>query len=344
MKAEDHRQITAWLYFGAIAIIIQILLGGITRLSGSGLSITEWKPPLGSIPPLNELEWQESFNKYKQIAQFRLVHPHFQLQDYKSIFFWEWLHRNWARFLGFAFLLPLIYFIVTRKISRKLLPALSILFLLGVLQGLIGWIMVKSGLNDTSTKVDHIRLAIHFIAAIILLCYTLWFAYSLSLRNIRMRHRPRYAKLNLSIILLLSIQMIYGAFMAGSNAAFAAITWPDINGYFIPPESLNSSSIASMLSNNPIMIQLVHRNLAYIIALLVVVLYVRSSDWNINKKLSRIRLAPLLLVFFQCALGSFTLLHSMHPAYKAFALIHQFTGILLLISLLTTLFLNLKED
>ncbi|TCC81686.1 COX15/CtaA family protein, partial [Pedobacter hiemivivus] len=172
MKVKDNKQIATWLYFGAGTIIIQILLGGITRLTGSGLSITEWQPLLGTIPPLNQSAWQTSFDKYKEIAQFHIVNSHFTLEDYKSIFFWEWLHRNWARFIGIAFLFPLIYFLIRKKIEKKLLFSLLFLFILGLLQAIIGWIMVKSGLNDINIKVNHIRLSIHFVAALILLCYT----------------------------------------------------------------------------------------------------------------------------------------------------------------------------
>jgi|GEM_PF-5293827 len=232
MKAKNKRLIANWLYFGACCIAIQILLGGITRLTGSGLSITEWQPLIGSIPPITEGEWLLSFHKYQQIAQFHVLNAHFSLEDYKSIFFWEWLHRNWARFLGLAFLLPMAYFIFHKKISRKLIPALSILFLLGLLQGVIGWIMVKSGLNQTSIRVDHIKLAIHFIAALLLLCYTLWLAFSMSMQELKMRHRLRFTTLNAVLLALLVLQMIYGTFMAGSNAALAAITWPDMNGTF----------------------------------------------------------------------------------------------------------------
>lgn len=344
MRAKDNKQVAIWLYFGALTIIVQILLGGITRLTGSGLSITEWKPLLGTVPPLTHADWEISFNKYKEIAQFHIVNSHFTLEDYKQIFFWEWLHRNWARFIGLAFIIPLLYFIIRKKISKKLLFPLIILFLLGMLQAVIGWIMVKSGLNDVNTKVNHIRLSLHFVAALILLCYTLWLAFSLSLQHIRMRHRLRFTKLNIFILILLSLQMIYGAFMAGTNAALAAISWPDINGYLIPPEiAIKQTSLIS-ITNNLLTIQFIHRTLAYTLAILVGILYIRSSSWKINKTLSLIRLMPLVLVLLQCIIGVSTLLNSLNAHYKSYALLHQFTGILLLISLLLLLFLNLKKD
>lgn len=343
MKARDNKQIAIWLYLGAISIIIQILLGGITRLTRSGLSITEWKPLLGTIPPLNQSAWQVSFDKYKEIAQFHIVNSHFTIENYKFIFFWEWLHRNWARFIGIAFIIPFIYFLIRKKINQKLLLSLLFLFILGLLQAVIGWIMVKSGLNDLNIKVNHIRLSFHFIAALILLCYTLWLAFSLSLQDIKMKHRRRFPKLNLFILLLLTLQMIYGAFMAGSNAALAAVTWPDMNGFVIPPEISLQKMNLSWITNDLLTIQFIHRTLAYLIFILVFILYIKSFSWKINPTLSLIRLTPLLLVILQCIIGITTLLNHINGNYKSFALLHQFTGILLLISLVLYLFLNLKK-
>ncbi|MBC8988290.1 COX15/CtaA family protein [Pedobacter sp. N36a] len=343
MKAKDNQAIAIWLYFGACCIMVQILLGGITRLSGSGLSITEWKPLMGFLPPLNELEWQHSFEQYKKIAQFQLVNAHFSLEDYKSIFFWEWFHRNWARFIGIAFLLPFIYFIVKGKIARKLLLPIFMLFLLGLLQAVIGWLMVKSGLNDTDISVSHIRLAIHFIAAIILLGYTLWLAFKLSLDHLKMRHRLQFSKLNSLILILLFIQLIYGALMAGSHAALAAPTWPDMNGSIIPSNILGQVFSIHQLTENLLTIQFLHRFLAYTICLLIVLLYIRTSSWKINTHLSYIRIIPVLLVLIQIISGVTALLQSVNGDYKTYALFHQFMGMLLTISLLLLFFLNQKK-
>ncbi|EDM35588.1 cytochrome c oxidase assembly protein (isoform 1) [Pedobacter sp. BAL39] len=343
MKDNYNRRIANWLYIGAACIIIQILLGGITRLTGSGLSITEWKPLLGSIPPLNESEWQASFDRYKQIAQFHLVNSHFTLEDYKSIFFWEWFHRNWARLLGVIFVLPLTYFLITKQISRTLVFPLIILLSLGLLQGVIGWIMVRSGLNDTDIRVNHIRLSIHFFTALILLCYTLWIAFSLSFRDIHMRHRVKYPMLNIIVLGFLCIQMVYGAFMAGTNAALAAITWPDMNGSFIPKAVRSRPVNLTSMTSDLLSIQFIHRNLAYLITILVIILYFRTYSWKINKRLSMIRMMPLLLVTSQCMLGIITLVSSIHPDHKIYALLHQSTGIMLMASLLLTQFMNMKR-
>lgn len=343
MKDNTNRAIATWLYFGAFCIMVQILLGGITRLSGSGLSITEWKPLMGFLPPLNDIEWQRSFDQYKNIAQFQLVNAHFSVEDYKSIFFWEWLHRNWARFIGLAFLVPFTYFIITRKINRKLIWPIFILFLLGLLQAGVGWLMVKSGLNDTDISVSHIRLAIHFISAIILLGYTLWLAFKLSLSNLKMRHRLQFPKLNTALLVLLFIQLIYGAMMAGTHAALAAPTWPDMNGYIVPPNVLVKLLSIQSLTENLLTIQFIHRFLAYTSCLMVLILYAQTSSWKINKQLSYIRIIPVLLVLLQIISGVTALLHSFNRDYKTYALIHQSIGMLLTISLLLLLFLNQKK-
>ena len=174
--AKKSNAVAIWLLIGVGMIIIQVLLGGITRLTGSGLSITEWKPILGAIPPMNEAAWLKAFEQYKQIGQFKHLNFEFTLSDFKFIYFWEWFHREWARLIALVFLIPFIYFLVKKMFRKEMINPLIILFLLGAAQGLIGWIMVASGLNDENLYVNHIRLAIHFTSALGLLVYTYWFA------------------------------------------------------------------------------------------------------------------------------------------------------------------------
>jgi len=330
MMDGRNRPVATWLYCGATGIIIQIILGGITRLTGSGLSITEWQPLLGVLPPMDEKSWQHSFEAYKQIAQFKLVNPHFILSDYKSIFFWEWLHRNWARTLGIVFIAPFFVLVYQKKIDKALHIPLIILFLMGLLQGVIGWIMVKSGLNDTSTAVNDIRLAIHFITALILLCYTLWMAFKLSLTRLAIPNKPYLLRTTGIIFCLILLQMCYGALMAGSKAALAAPTWPDMNGFLIPPAMIHGDPASSYL----LTVQFIHRLLAVLIALLICILYYRSSSWQTFPLLAYARKFSLALICTQVILGILTLLNSFNSSYQTFALLHQSTGILLLITLL----------
>jgi len=329
MKDNINKPIAIWLYCGALAVIVQIILGGITRLTGSGLSITEWQPLLGSFPPMNTAAWQTSFDKYKEIAQFKVVNPHFSLEDYKAIFFWEWLHRNWARFIGLMFIIPFIIFSLQRKINAKLLVQLSLLLLLGLLQAVIGWIMVKSGLNNTMIAVNEVKLAIHFITAIVLLCYMLWIAFKLSIRTAAHYYSKKLRNSCLISLGLILLQLIFGALMAGSKAALAAPTWPDMNGFIIP------SPISYLL-----WIHLIHRTLAYLIIVAVFITYKRTATWKKDHQLFRIRILPLVLILFQVILGIATLMNILNPNYRYYALFHQGMAIVLVTVIL--LFTNIS--
>lgn len=320
-------------------IIGQVLLGGITRLTGSGLSITEWKPIMGAIPPMTDQEWNIAFDKYKQIAQFKYLNSHFQLSDFKFLFFWEWFHRLWARLIGVVFAAGFIYFLVRKYFSKDMVIPFVILFILGGVQGLIGWIMVASGLNDTSLYVNHIKLAIHFIAALLLLCYTLWFALQLLIPAEKRVKNTKLHNLTIFIIGLLCLQLIYGAFMAGLKAAMSAATWPTINGMWIPDNMMQQSFIS-----HPINVHFMHRLLAY--TLLAVI-----SWWFIKAKqpqaglLNKVRIWPMLLVWTQVLLGIITVLSAPKITFGKFgqfemlAELHQLVAMFLLMALIVNLYL-----
>ena len=163
---RTSRAVAIWLMIGVGMLIIQILLGGVTRLTGSGLSITEWNVITGTLPPMNEPKWIEEFNKYKQTQQFLLLNSDFTLQDFKSIFFWEWFHRFWARLIGVVFAIPFIIFLFQKRFKEEMIKPLIILFLLGALQGAVGWIMVASGLTGDAIYVKPTRLMLHFVLAL----------------------------------------------------------------------------------------------------------------------------------------------------------------------------------
>src|SRR6476661_8945623 len=182
---------------------------------------------------MNDVEWQKAFEKYKQIAQFKHLHFYFSLEDFKSIYFWEWLHRNWGRLIGIVFLIPFLIFLKQKRIDRSLIKPMIILFLLGGLQGAIGWIMVQSGLNEENLYVSHIRLSIHFLAAVLLLVYVFWLALKLLIPKERRVIHPQLKKFTIIILVILVLQLTYGSFMAGLKAAPSAPTWPDINGTYI---------------------------------------------------------------------------------------------------------------
>jgi cytochrome c oxidase assembly protein subunit 15 len=319
-------------------IIVQVLLGGITRLTGSGLSITEWKPILGAIPPMNEADWQKAFAQYQQIGQFKHLNFEFTLSDFKFIYFWEWFHREWARLIAVVFLVPFFYFTVTKKFKKEMIGPLVILFLLGAAQGLIGWIMVASGLNDEMLYVDHIRLALHFISALGLLCYTLWFALLLLVPKEEKIVAPGLKKFTLWILLLLVVQLVFGAFMAGLKAANFATTWPTINGEWIPSSLSNDTWLT--FTHDPLAVHFIHRNLAYVLAILMLLWYLKAKQLVGGKYVGSLKSLPLLLVIAQILLGICTVLYANNStALLWLGVAHQFTGMMLLLSFVGIVYL-----
>jgi cytochrome c oxidase assembly protein subunit 15 len=350
MHTDRRTQTIAnWIFAGIAMLIIQVLLGGITRLTGSGLSITEWKPLMGALPPLNETAWLNAFKDYKQIAQYKYLNQDFTLADFKFIFFWEWFHRLWARLIGLVFLIPFVYFLIKGYFKRWMIAPLIILFVLGALQGAIGWIMVKSGLNDSDLYVSHIRLAVHFMAAMILIAYALIFALKLTIEE---RDRVQTASLlqpAIAITALVCVQLIFGAFMAGLKAANIAPTWPDINGEFIPGEMFNGSFINNVIYNK-ITIHFIHRTLAYLITVLIFVWWLASRSTSYSSAFNRAKNMTMFCVIVQVALGIFTVLkstktgHGNFGAFEWFAQLHQLTGMLLLLSMVAVLYILTKRS
>jgi cytochrome c oxidase assembly protein subunit 15 len=326
-------------------IMIQVLLGGITRLTGSGLSITEWKPIIGALPPMNDQDWNIVFEKYKQVAQYKYLNSHFTLHDFKFIFFWEWFHRLWARLIGVVFLVPFAVFLIQKRFKKEMVRPMIILFLLGALQGLVGWIMVKSGLEDSETLyVSHYKLAIHFILALGLLCYALWFALNLSVPKEQVTINKALRKFTGWLIVLLVIQLIYGAFMAGLKAATAAPTWPDMNGSWLPAHihSFGGHEFPglSFLTDNPLVVHFVHRNLAYLISILVFVWGFKANTVQGTTIFKKTRWVPLLIVLTQVILGILTVLNAANKdSFLWLAIAHQFVAMILLLSLVWVIYI-----
>lgn len=339
-EKRNLRQVGIWLLIGVAMIMIQVLLGGITRLTESGLSITEWKPLTGALPPLNDAQWMAEFNKYKYTDQFRHIHADFTLADFKSIFFWEWFHRVWARLMGLVFLIGFAYFLVKKKFNKDMIIPMVILFLLGALQGAIGWFMVKSGLVPEKLFVGHIELTTHFIAALILQVYTFWFALGLLINTKNIIASRGLHNIISLIIAVLFVQLIYGGFMAGLKAATAAPTWPDINGSLLPHGINTLTPWWHNLSDNKITVQLIHRSIAYLLLVLITIFYLKSKNINTASIFSKIKWLPLSLIILQITLGILTVVNS--PDSKALiglGIAHQFTGMLLLLSMVLMLFL-----
>lgn len=342
---RSSRPVAIWLLVGVFMIIIQVLLGGITRLTGSGLSITEWKPIMGALPPMNEADWLIAFEKYKQIAQYKYLNAHFSLSDFKFIFFWEWFHRLWARLIGVVFIIPFVIFIIQKRFKSEMIRPLLVLFLLGALQGLVGWIMVQSGLEDSElVYVSHYRLAIHFVLALGLLCYTLWFALQLLVPKEQLTLNTSLRKFTYWLIALLTLQLIYGAFMAGLKAATAAPTWPSINGVWWPENTLSFGERQfnglSFLVDHPLVIHFIHRNLAYLITVLLVIWTWQAFKSGGTTLFQKTKTWPLIIVLLQVVLGIMTVLYSPHAnTFLWLGVAHQFIAMFLLLSLIWMIYI-----
>jgi len=342
LQKRSDKAVANWIMIGVAMLIIQILLGGITRLTGSGLSITEWDVITGALPPLNENQWLQEFHKYQQTPQYRLLNSDFNLHDFKFIFFWEWFHRFWGRLIGVVFLIPFIVFLVQKRFRPEMVKPLLILFLMGALQGAVGWIMVASGLTGDAIYVKPTKLAMHFVLAYILIGYAFWFGLQLKVKKESLVKDNGLKNFTWAIIVLLFIQLSFGALIAGHKGAPAAPTWPDINGSFIPSYVFQQGAMS--IIENPVVIQFIHRSIAYLLVLLILVWIIKAFKTNASPAFKKARWYPVFFVLLQTALGVFTVLTSIwiRPAkwnvFEWMAQLHQLTAILLLLSLIAALF------
>lgn len=341
---RSSKLIATWLLIGVGMTVVQIALGGITRLTGSGLSITQWDVVTGSLPPLNEQQWLVEYNKYRLTPQFQLLNFNFSISDFKMIFFWEWFHRLWARTIGLVFIVGFAFLLVKKHFKKEMIKPLLLLFVLGGLQGAIGWIMVKSGLTGDAVYVQPTKLALHFIFAMGLLCYTYWFALSLLVKPSEIIVNASIRKWNITLILMIGFQLIYGALMAGHKAANVAATWPSINGHWIPEPFLTKESFLLNTINNKLFIHFVHRGLAYLLLLIIVLFTIQLFKKTGTALFYILRPLPIAIVFVQVMLGILTVLSSVKivpgtwGVFEWMAQLHQLFGMLLLLSLVSLLF------
>lgn len=343
LSQQSSKWVIFWLRTGIVMTIMQIALGGITRLTGSGLSITEWEVITGVLPPLNQEQWNEAFRQYQQTPQFQLINYHFTLPDFQFIFFWEWFHRLWARLIGVVFAVGFILLLSGRHFKKSMVGPLVILFLLGALQGAVGWIMVKSGLSGDAIYVKPTRLALHFVFALGLLCYTWWFTLQLQWGTESYTNNNRLRSWVMGLLALLIVQLAFGALMAGHKAATAAATWPTINGAWWP---FTDKQLAwKDVVNNPILIHFIHRLLAYILLIGIVCFTVQLYKNPLSKPVAYIKNWAAVLVFIQVLLGILSLIASkgIIPGkwgwFEWLAQIHQLTGMALLLLMVKLLYL-----
>lgn len=271
-----------WLFLVAAVIVVMVIVGGITRLTESGLSITEWKPVTGAIPPLDEAQWRAEFEAYKQIGEYQQVSgpAGMTLPDYKFIYFWEWSHRLLGRFIGLIFAVPLVWFWLRNAIPTGYKPRLLALLALGGLQGTFGWYMVRSGLSTEVTDVSHFWLSIHLLTALFTLAGLIWTALDLKrLAQIRDARPARFTRLSAVVSLVVFIQLLLGAWVAGLNAGLASDTWPLMQGRLVP-EFDQTRGWLWAATHDPYLVHFLHRWWAWVavIALVILARKVRPFD------------------------------------------------------------------
>lgn len=315
--SRSFRPVKIWLFVVALLVAVMVLVGGATRLTESGLSITEWKPVTGTLPPLSQQDWEAEFEKYKQIPQYQQINRGMSLDEFKTIFYWEWGHRLLGRIIGIVFLVPLIYFWVRGYLTRELAPRLLLLFLLGGFQGFIGWWMVASGLVDRVSVAPY-RLAIHLTFAFFLFAALIWVARSLS--PARGEAVPEGVKKGAKVVLALAfVQVFLGAIVAGLDAGLSFTTWPLMDGRFIPAwNSLTPMEpVWRNLFENPMTAQFVHRMAAYALFVAAGLHVAQARSTPVVKS------AVVLfgLVTLQAVIGIATLVHTVPISL---ALLHQF--------------------
>jgi cytochrome c oxidase assembly protein subunit 15 len=318
---KSRKAVGLWLVVVAAIILAMVAIGGLTRLTGSGLSITQWDPIMGAIPPLDHAAWVQAFAKYKRIPQYIVENRGMTLEGFKGIFWWEWTHRLLGRLLGVLFFVPFVWFAATGTIRRAEWPRFIVLFLLGALQGFVGWWMVESGL-ETRLSVSQYRLAIHLGTAILLLGAMVWTALEY------LRPAGVYgstAKRGLVLIGLVYVQMLLGALVAGLHAGLVYNTWPDMNGRVFPDNPFFASPWWINFFENDGLAQFDHRIGAYVVAGFVVFIYARGLRLGGWAKKSAKTVATITTL--QIALGIMTLLL---VAPEALAAMHQVTAALLL--------------
>ncbi len=324
-----------WLASMYWIISIMIIIGGLTRLTDSGLSITEWQLFSGFLPPLNESDWKNYFNLYKEIPEFKLQNYSMTLQEFKVIFWWEWIHRFLGRLMGISFLIPL--FIFSFKIGFKKLMRLYLIFFLICFQGFIGWYMVSSGLIDR-VDVSHFRLSIHLIIAFLILSLILWNYFNL--KYISFHNKKLNFFIPFIFLILIFFQIIIGAFVSGMDAGNIYNSWPLMGSTYFPNDSeiINLFNLSAF--SDPSLVQFMHRNLAYMIFIFYLYILIKIYKNKLIEFFFSINLLGLLLII-QIILGVLTLTHGAHIVLAS---MHQISSIFLVSSSVYLLYLNSRSN
>lgn len=333
---KTNKSVIYWLLSGCVLLFIMVTVGGITRLTNSGLSMTDWHLINDTFPPMSEEKWVEAFEEYKKYPEYQLINKHkdFQLEDYKFIFFWEWFHRFIGRIIGVVFIIPFVYFLIKKKLDKETIKKCFVLLGMGAFQGFLGWFMVASGLKDMP-DVSHFRLAIHLTFAFITFAYTLWVALDLiyperKLPVLKLRKIARIA------LVILIIQIIYGGFVAGLNAGLIHNHWPLMSDgqFFHESIKLEQSNLLLSFTEGKSGVQFIHRTFAYVVVGMIIFLFIKSRKFTLDKTQDSGIKTLLVFVFIQFILGVFTLLFHV-PLWLGLA--HQIMAFFLLTAMTFTL-------
>tara|TARA_R110000787_G_scaffold41071_16_gene101659 strand:+ start:11116 stop:12129 length:1014 start_codon:yes stop_codon:yes gene_type:complete len=331
---KDNKKVIYWLLTGCILIFIMVVVGGITRLTHSGLSISNYKLISGTIPPMNDVEWKEAFDLYKQYPEYQKLNNHFSLEDFKDIYFWEWLHRFIGRFIGIVFMVPFAYFLIKKQFTKATLKKSILLLALGSFQGFLGWYMVKSGLVERP-DVSHYRLALHLTTAFITFSFALWIALDIKFPEKKAINTSLRNLIRITYILLI-IQIIWGAFVAGLDAGFLHNHWPLMNDGKLIHETVytEQSPLLKNFIEGKSGVQFIHRYVAYIVVGFIALIWFKAKKTVLTKLQSKTLKALLFIVLLQFILGVFTLLYQV-PVILG--VLHQVVAFFLLAVMTVTL-------
>ncbi len=334
---QPPRAVLIWLGIVCLTILCMIFVGGVTRLTHSGLSMVDWQPIMGIVPPLNEAEWQQAFEAYKQYPEYQQVNKGMSLEAFKGIFFWEYIHRVLGRLIGVLFFVPFVFFWMTGKLSRRLVPRLLIALVLGGAQGLMGWYMVMSGLVDMP-RVSHYRLAAHLSLAMLILVYLFWIMLDLLRVNDRLAGAvvPTWLRAGaFSFLILLVAQIVWGAFVAGLRAGWGYNTFPDMNGEWMPEAVFYSSPWWINLFESNATVQFVHRWLGTVLLVLALTLWFASLRAKLAGVLRQATHAVMATTLLQYLLGVLTLLYVVPVGLGA---VHQLVACFVLLAATTLVY------
>ncbi len=343
MPHKSYKPVIIWLYSGVLLIILMVAVGGAVRLNNSGLSIVQWKPITGIIPPLNNNEWQKAFDDYKKIPEFKLEHNHFKLNDFKIIFLWEYFHRLIARIIGLVFIIPFIFFWIKGYFKdKKLFTRILLIFIFALFQAWMGWYMVKSGFSDR-TDVSHYRLAIHLFTATLLVSYVLWTTLNLHFSNIIIEPNPLLKRQSLILLFIISIQLFLGAFTAGLNAGYYYTDYPLMGGEWFPTlakEGYNNSGLQSII-DTPAMVYFVHRWFAVLVFISIFIYYFYFKKKNYPNQIKRLLNSIIFLINLQFILGIITVLTHINIYI---AILHQVNAILIFLTVISIIFFSISNN